>query len=300
MLSPILPCISSTIEDIPTIDIFAPSDYISATKQNRLTENAASASLEADLFGQADACGGLDLEICGGRRARKSTACETDLELSLESFTEVQKDRPRKKSLLEGLEPRGATFDRILIEEDSFEIKGGQFLGKRGLTYFEENSEMVDQQLNKRSSAEYLERISLPVLQTVSSCPEPTKFCNLGHRLGMSSISIGDCCICRSVLSTLQRFSIEKGGALVSTTLSPEVTLRCERHHEWTVCYKKATKSWCKECKSNRKQLLKEMLEEENQRIHEERKKKQERLFEEARKHVKRTNASCKQYSLLI
>ena len=295
MLSTISPCIFSTIEDIPTIDIFAPSDYISATGQSRPKENVTSASLEANSYGQADTCGGLDVEICGGMKARKATACETDLEISVESSTEAQKDRPRKKSLLEGLEPRGNKFDRILIEEDSFELQSGEFLGKRDITHFEDDNEMDYPQLNKRSGTEFSGRIPLHVLQPTSSCPEPRKFCSLGHRLGMNSITTGDCCLCRSVLSTLQRFALEKGGALVSTKLSSEVTLRCERHHEWTVCYKKATKSWCKDCKSNRKQLLKEMLQEENQRIHEERKKKQERLLEEARQHVKTSHESNRQ-----
>jgi hypothetical protein len=295
MLSPISPHIFSTIEDIPTIDIFAPSDYITATGMSRLEDRAKSASLEACSFGQTGDCRGLDVDNCGGRRARKATACETELELSLESSTELQIDRPRKKSLLEGLEPRRTKFDRIFVEEDTSELNSGHYLGKRDPTQFEEDNEVDYPQLNKRLSSSCLAAMPLPTLQSTTSCPEPRKFCILGHRLGMSSITTGDCCLCRSVLSTLQRYALEKAGVLVSTTLTLEVKLRCERQHEWTVCYKKATKSWCRECKTKRKLLLKEMLDEENQRIHEERKKKQERLFEEARKHVKNSKDTQKQ-----
>lgn len=292
MLSPILPCIFSTLEDIPTIDIFAASDDISATGRSRPEEKATSASLAANSFGQADACGGLEFDHCGGKRARKATACETELEMSVESSTEAQRDRPRKKSLLEGLECRGAQFDAILVEDDSFELNSGHFLGKRNPRDFEEDNEVDYPQLHKRQSTPCPAETTPLTHKALSSAAEARRFCGLGHRLGISNAATGDCHLCRSVLSTIQRYAQEKGGSLVSDTLAPEVTLRCERRHQWSVCYKKATRSWCKDCKHQRKQLLKEMLEEENQRIFAERKMKQEKLFQEARQHVKSSQAA--------
>lgn len=299
MLSPIMPCIFSDSENIPTIDIFASCDDISAPRNCWPRVEATGASPMAEPLEQVDNDISLNSDLGKTKRERRATACETELELSVESGIEGLASRPRKKSLMEGLEPRGNKFDCILIEDDSCEATTPQFLGKRDCSYLNERDHILeDMPLNKVQSAPCH---FAPLLSTfAANANDSTKrFCHFGHRVGPSSQSKSDCQLCRSVLYTIEKFASEKGGRLVSSELSTEVTLCCQHGHQWSVCYKKATKSWCKECKVKRKQLLKEMIEEENQRIFEERKRKQEKLLSEAREKVMMDQEAHKQYTLL-
>lgn len=301
MLSPITPTISLTIEDIPNLDIFAKGANISNSNLDdyRPVFTAEGASPSADELAQAGFDGTPESDSCHAKKMRKHTACETELELSLESQTS---DSPnfskRKHSLLEGLEhPKTNKFETILLEDEDL-MTGPQFLlGKRERPGTEDEPCEVGH-LSKNKSAP---------CQSASSCwkidsstlegslySDAKKTCGLGHRLGPLSSGADDCYLCRSVSANIRRFAEEKGGLLVSHILSLEVRLRCENGHEWSVCYKKATKSWCKECKVKRKQLLKEMLQAEDERITAERKMKQEKLFEDARKRVLQNEESKK------
>lgn len=297
MLSPIIPTISLTIEDIPNLDIFANGANITNCKPDYYRPMFASegASPLANELAQAGFEGASDSDLCHAKKMRKHTACETELELSLESnSSDSPKPLKRKQSLLEGLEhPRASKFETILLEDED-SIDGQHFLGKRARLSDDETEFGLDQ-LSKNKS--------MPC-QAGSPCGEPVaaslrfaakKTCQMGHRLGPLSSGAADCYLCRSVSANIKRFAEEKGGSLVSAELSLEVTLRCENGHTWSVCYKKATKSWCKDCKVKRKQVLKEMLQAEDERITIERKMRQEKLFEDARKRVLQNEESKKQ-----
>ena len=290
MLSPILPTISLTIEDIPQFDIFAGGDNISNSNLDdyRPMFPAEGASLLVDELAQAGLEGASDSYLCKAQKMRKHTACETELELSLESnSSDLPKPQKRKQSLLDGIELRGCSkFETILLEEDdTIEANSTTFLGKRERLNDDQEMFHLDQ-LCKNKSTPCQGVDSCLVNASTSHNLDAKRTCGLGHRLGPLSNGADDCYLCRSVLANIKRFAEEKGGALVSTVLALEVSLRCENNHEWTACYKKATKSWCKDCKVKRKQLLKEMLQAEDERITAERKLKQERLFEDARKRV--------------
>lgn len=295
MLSPILPCIFSVSEDIPTLDIFASGDNISAQGNCWPRVEAIGASPMAEPLEQADNDNSLISEIGKTKRERRATACETELELSVESGTDGLPSRPRKKSLMEGLEPRSHKFDYILIEDDKSEAATPQFLGKRDGSYLNEGLHMPEEvPLNKVHSTPCQTAPHLSAFAAISTDSDK-RFCSFGHRVGPNYMSKSDCQLCKNVLSTIEKFACEKGGRLMSSVLNAEVTLSCQQGHEWSVCYKKATKSWCRECKAKRKQLLKEMIEEENHRIFEERKLKQERLLSEAREKVKMDQETHKQ-----
>lgn len=286
MLSPILPTISLTIEDIPNLDIFAKSANIAADSTDDYRPNFAAegASLLAEELGQVGLDGPQYSDFCNGKKMRKQTACDTELELSLESnSSELLKPAKRKQSLLEGLEqPRFSKFEHILLEDDNSLVGSERFLGKRAAC---PSDDLCEPQVGKVLSTPAQGEQAYPDLQTAKS-NEPVKMCGLGHRLGPLSGGPADCFLCRSVTANIRRFAEEKGGQLLDTTLELEVRLRCENGHTWTVCYRKATKSWCKDCKVKRKQLLKDMLQAEDERITAERKVRQERLFEDARKRV--------------
>lgn len=295
MLSPIMPCIFSVYEDIPTIDIFASGDHISAPGTCWPRDEATGASPVAEPLEQVDNELSVTSDIGKIKRERRATACETELELSVESGVEGLSTRPRKKSLLEGLETRGTKFDRILVEDDSFEVPKHQFLGKRDCSYLNEAFQLPELlPLNKIQSTPCNENPLQTPFKTIS-IESDKRICEFGHRIGQNSKLKNDCILCRSVLSTIEKFAQEKGGSLVSTVLSSEVILSCQQGHQWSVCYKKATKSWCKECKVKRKQLLKEMIEEENNRIFEERKRRQEKLLSDARDRVRMDQEAQKQ-----
>jgi hypothetical protein len=225
---------------------------------------------------------------------RKQTACETDLELSLESnSSELLKPAKRKQSLLEGLEhPRASKFDTILLEDDDSTTCAQEFLGKR--SPLSDHDICSPPTLHAHKSANF-EGSRSHADQDLSTPTAQKKTCALGHRLGPMSAGASDCYLCRSVAANIKRFAEEKGGSLLSTALGLEVTLSCENGHEWTVCYRKATKGWCKDCKVKRKLLLKEMLQAEDERITAERKMKQEKLFEDARKRILKSEDSKKQ-----
>lgn len=295
MLSPIMPCIFSVYENIPTIDIFASGDNIPTPRTCWPRDEAMGASPVAEPLEQANFDLSLNTDLGKIKRERKATACETELEISVESSIDGLVNRPRKKSLLEGLEPLGGKFDRILTEDDSCEIVTEQFLGKRGNSTLNDNFHIQGRpQLNKVQSTPCTTPL-LSVFKNISLDNDCRRVCDFGHRIGQNSQSKSECYLCISVLSTIERFAQEKGGHLVSTALCSEVVLSCQQGHQWSVCYKKATKSWCKECKLKRKLLLKEMIEEENSRIFEERKLKQEKLLSEAREQVKMNQETHKQ-----
>lgn len=73
---------------------------------------------------------------------------------------------------------------------------------------------------------------------------------------------------------------------MLSEQLSLEVSLSCEHGHVWSVSYKKAQKSWCRECKSKRKQLIKDLLEQETAKKNQERMLKQEKMLRESRERM--------------
>jgi len=303
MLSPILQTISLTIEDIPTLDIFAKSEDITNINQDDcqpmfVTE---SASLLVNELEQADINNTSESYLCEEKRVRKGTACDTEFEMSLESTTsEVSpKQQKRKQSLLADLKPRGAKFDRILIDEESIEDGSIEFLGKRKSPSQDDNLfELNDLYKNNSSPAFEFEQC-FKAGENYSCNSEIKTMCKLGHRLGRMSNGTADCYLCRSVLANIKHYAEEKGGKLVSTTLYSEVYLSCEFNHEWSVCYKKATKSWCKDCKVKRKQVLKEMIQAEDERIQAERKIKQEKLFEDVRKRVQQ-NDECKKKEMNV
>jgi len=293
-----MPTVSLTIEDIPNLDIFANGVNISNSISDNFRPMFASegASPLANELEQAGLYGASDSDLCHAKKMRKQTACETELELSLESNTsDSPKPLKRKQSLLEGLEfPKANKFEKILLEDED-SIDGRQnFLGKRE-PLSDNDLEFGLDQLSKNKSMPC--NGGSPCSQPVSasfSCPSK-KICALGHRLGPLSSGAADCYLCRSVSANIKRFAEEKGGRLVSSELALEVTLSCENGHLWTVCYKKATKSWCKDCKVKRKQVLKEMLQAEDERIAAERKMRQEKLFEDARKRVQQNEEFKKQ-----
>ena len=106
MLSPIMPTISLTIEDIPNLDIFAKSANITSRNLDDCRPMFATegASPLVDELEQAGFDGPSDSDLCHATKMRKQTACETELELSLESnSSELLKPLKRKQSLLEGL-----------------------------------------------------------------------------------------------------------------------------------------------------------------------------------------------------
>jgi hypothetical protein len=127
--------------------------------------------------------------------------------------------------------------------------------------------------------------IKTKVSQSPSNRPVKTSYvCSLRHR----SVVIGEetapaCQTCASVLGSIQRYAQSRGGRVTNSVLGPSVTLECGLGHTWEVPYQKATKSWCKECKVKRRQVLKTILEEESFRIEAERKQRQNQLLEEAR-----------------
>jgi len=295
MLSPIMPTISLTIEDIPALNIFATGENDSTFILNdyRPKFSTKGASLLEDELVEVGFTGSSDTDTCQVKKTRKATACETELELSVESnISDSPQSHKRKQSLLEGLEPRGCKFERILLEdEDSIEQN---FLGKRAEPSTDDDLQGIDQ-LKKFQSVQPKTTTSNLKCVENHSAHEVKRTCGLGHRLGPLSTGVADCYLCRSVLANIQRFAEEKGGRLLSTGLGPEVSLQCEHLHEWRICYKKATKTWCKDCKTRRKQLLKEMLQAEDERITTERKVKQEQLFEEVKKRVKINEESKKQ-----
>lgn len=294
MLSPIMPTISLTIEDIPTFDIFTNSGNVF----NNMTDYrpmfpTEGASLLVNELEQAGLEGASDSELCHAKKMRKGTACETELELSLESTSsDAPKLQKRKQSLLEDLEPRGSKFERILLEED--DSIDGNYLGKRTTPSCDFDFLETDL-LNKHKSVQLPASAAGIKEQDSFNSFEIKRTCKLGHRLGPLSPRADDCYLCRSVLANIKRFAEEKGGKLLSTELNLEVSLCCENNHEWNVCYKKATKGWCKDCKIKRKQLLKEMLQAEDERIAAERKMRQEKLFDDVRKRVQQNEETKKQ-----
>lgn len=298
MLSPIIPTISLTIEDIPNLDIFANGDYITNCKSDYYRPMFASegASPSANELAQAGLEGLSDSDVCHAKKMRKLTACETELELSLESnSSDSSKPLKRKQSLLEGLEhPRASKFETILLEDEDSIDGHHNFLGKRARPSDDETEFGLDQ-LSKKKSMPGQGSSPCGESVTASLSFAAKKTCELGHRLGPLASGATDCYLCRSVSANIKRFAEEKGGCLVTAKLSLEVTLRCENGHTWSVCYKKATKSWCKDCKVKRKQVLKEMLQAEDERITADRKLRQEKLFEDARKRVQKNEDFRKQ-----
>jgi len=299
MLSPIIPTMSYTIEDIPNLDIFAKNEDVSSTNMNdfRPMFPAEGASLLADELMQAGLDCNSDSDLCQAKRPRKAIACKTELELSTESTSgDAPRLQKRKQSLLEGIKPKACKFETILLEDD--DSIDGLFLGKRGPT--SDNGFLEFDQLNKHQSVQFpASNEGLMNIEATQSTlnAESKRTCGLGHRLGPLSAGADDCYLCRSVLANIKRFAEEKGGQLLSSFLTLEVTLCCENNHQWNVCYKKATKSWCKDCKVKRKQLLKEMLQAEDERIAAERKMRQEKLFEDVRKRAQLNEETKKQES---
>lgn len=212
---------------------------------------------------------------------RKSTACETELELSEYIPHEQVRDTPmRKPSLLAGLTPSGQrNFEVIVLDEDPPEEV--EYLGKRqpDQTLPDLNVIINDELADKKMTLEF-EQPS-PELNSSGSRSSGV-FCKLGHRLG----SYSECQTCKSVYLNICRFASERGGCLVSEHLRLEVSLSCEHGHVWSVSYKKAQKSWCRECKSKRKQLIKDLLEQETVKKNQERMLKQEKMLKESRERM--------------
>lgn len=282
-----MPTISLTIEDIPNLDIFANGANITNTNLDfcRPMFSTEGASPFVDELGQAGLEASSISDMCQQTRMRKQTACDTELELSLESnSSELLKPTKRKQSLLEGLEhPRASKFDAILLEDDDSLTNMQDCLGKRAQLTDSDSFTPVGLYAHKSTpGGTNPARTS----DTTNTTGVQKKTCALGHRLGPLSTGAADCYLCQSVIANIQRFAEDKGGRLVSIRLDLEVRLACENGHEWTVCYRKATKSWCKDCKVKRKLLLKEMLQAEDERITADRKMKQEKLFEDARKRI--------------
>jgi hypothetical protein len=298
MLSPIIPTVSLTIEDIPNLDIFTRGVNISNCHSDDFRPMFASegASPLANELEQAGIFGASDSEVCHAKKMRKQTACETELELSLESnSSDSTQPLKRKQSLLEGLEiPKASKFEKILLEDED-SIDGHHFLGKREcLSDNDTDFGLNHLSKNKSQPSQGNSPCNQQVNPSFSCSNSNKKTCVLGHRLGALSSGAADCYLCRSVSANIKRFAEEKGGCLLSSELTLEVTLGCENGHRWTVCYKKATKSWCKDCKVKRKQVLKDMLQAEDERISAERKMRQEKLFEDARKRVLQSEESKK------
>jgi len=296
MLSPIMPYIPSSNEGIPHLDIFAHCGDVKLEHQTNSwpSPTVKSASLLVNELDQATFDAQSDVDFLKVKNMRKSTACETELDLSVEISNDAPKTTKRKQSLLAGVEPTTNKFEQIFGEEETIEANTVHFLGKRSCLQ-DSNDSLEFTHLAKNKSYPCYDSIFSMNQDDALKLKDSKKMCPLGHRIGQASSGADDCYLCRSVLSNIQRYANEKGGRLVSTVLTFEVTMSCENNHEWNICYKKATKSWCKDCKQKRKQLLKEMLEEENSKINEERKQKQARLLEEARKRIQNNDESKKQ-----
>lgn len=202
----------------------------------------------------------------GIKSMRKFTACETELDFSGETSNEVSKpESPSGKfdSLLHPLGKRSRVFEAMVMEESP------------------ETTDNQDPPCPPRAS----KLIKTKVSQSPSNRPIKTSFvCSQNHRsVVLGGETAPTCQTCVSVLGSIQRFAQSRGGRVTNSVLGPSVTLECGLGHQWDVPYQKATKSWCKECKVKRRQVLKTILEEENARVEAERKQRQNQLLEEAR-----------------
>lgn len=202
----------------------------------------------------------------GIKSMRKFTACETELDFSGETSNEVSRpENPNAnlENLLHPLGKRSRVFEDMVMEESSL---------------FSDN---LEPPCPPRPSKLMKTKVS----QSPSNRPAKTSFvCSQNHR----SVIIGGettptCQTCASVLGSIQRYAMSRGGRVTNSVLGPSVILECGLGHQWEVPYQKATKSWCKDCKIKRRQVLKTLLEEETIRIEAERKQKQNQLLEEAR-----------------
>lgn len=202
----------------------------------------------------------------GIKTTRKFTACETELDFSGETSNEVSKPEflsDNLENLQQPLGKRSRVFE-ALVMEDSPTI-----------------SELDDPPCPPRAPKLTKRKPS----ENPASRPAKLSFvCSLNHR----SVILGgettpSCQTCASVLGSIQRHALSRGGSVTNSVLGPTVTLACGLGHTWDVAYQKATKSWCKECKVKRREVLKTILEEETMRIEAEKKQRQNQLLEEAR-----------------
>lgn len=221
-----------------------------------------------------------DFDSVFGVSKRKSTACETELDFLGEGgVEELSQPRVRKPSLLAGLTPGSQrNFETLVLEE----TQDSECLGKRSCLPswdIEMNSDQQGEAHNLESRPTLRKRLSDNVC--------PGAYCSFGHRYSAATGQGEDAClVCKSVINNIRRFAEDRSGRLLSQVLTAEILLACEHGHQWTVSYKKATKSWCRDCKSKRKQLLKDMLEQETAQKNEERKQRQEKLLKEAKERM--------------
>ena len=222
---------------------------------------------------------------CAGtsKNMRKSTACETELDFSGELSKEVSQkgNSPlgyeiKKPSLLQGLKcpaERKVFEDFVLDDEDDSPTTPIENLGKR-----------TESAPTTMSDYEFPEK-KFKVEEQLFSSLSAEQTCKFGHSLSQQPRDQdSSCCFtCNSQLSSIRKFAEENGGKLLSSSIENEIELQCSKGHLWTVSPRKAAKSWCKECKKNKKQILKDMIKEEQRRKEEELKDKQNKDLEDLR-----------------
>lgn len=111
--------------------------------------------------------------------------------------------------------------------------------------------------------------------------------CKIGHKFHLTKKEVlqGNWCkICAKTFSNIVKFATQNNGYVIQDSLSHNITFMCKNKHEWSVNYKRATKSWCKYCNKEKRNNLKRQIQEENNLFEEIKKQRQEEVLKEARK----------------
>jgi len=110
--------------------------------------------------------------------------------------------------------------------------------------------------------------------------------CKIGHKFHLSKKDVLEsnwCKICDRTFSNIVKFSTQNNGYVLQDSIDHTITFICKNKHEWTVNYKRATKSWCKYCNKDTRNNIKKQIQEENNLFEEIKKRRQGEVLKEAR-----------------